>query len=219
MSKPSSRGKPLATPPSEDDDRAERPFVHVDRATPGDAAAVDAERIAPVDVVVDQRAEQIVGGADGMEVAGKVQIDVFHRHHLGVAAAGGAALDAEAGAQARLAQAEHRLFADLVERVGQSHRGRGLALAGRRRRDRRDQDQLAVRPVLERLDVIHRHLGLVVAVGFEIFRRDAEFFLGEFHDRPRLGGLGDFDIGFRLLMLRGGHGCFPFNAKCGEPAI
>ena len=37
------------------DDLAQRAVVHVDDAAPGDAAAVDAERIAPIDVVVDQR--------------------------------------------------------------------------------------------------------------------------------------------------------------------
>jgi hypothetical protein len=89
--------------------------------------------------------EQIVRRGDGVEVAGEVEVDVLHRHHLGVAAAGGAALDAEARPERRLAQAQHRLLADVIERVGQAHRGRGLALARRRRRDRRDQDQLAVR--------------------------------------------------------------------------
>ena len=186
-------------------DLAQRAVVHVDRAPPSDAAAVDAERIAPVDVIVDQRAQQIVGGADGVEVAGEVQVDVLHRHHLGIAAAGGAALDAEARAERRLAQAQHRLLADVVERVGEADRGGGLALARRRRRDRGHQDQLAVRLVLERLDVVHRHLGLVVAVGIEILRRDAELFLGEFHDRPLLGGLGNFDVGLGILVLRGGH--------------
>ena len=39
--------------------------------------------------------EQIVRRADGVEVAGEVQVDVLHRHDLGVAAAGGAALHAE----------------------------------------------------------------------------------------------------------------------------
>ena len=101
MSKPSSRGKPLATPPSEDDDLAQRAVVHVDRPPPGDAPLVEAERVAPVDVVVEQRREQVVGAADGVEVAGEVQVDLLHRHDLGVAAAGGAALHAEARARAR----------------------------------------------------------------------------------------------------------------------
>ena len=38
------------------DDLAQRAVVHVQHAAPGDAAAVDPERIAPIDVVVDQRA-------------------------------------------------------------------------------------------------------------------------------------------------------------------
>ena len=176
MSKPSSRGKPLATPPSERHDRAQRAVVHVEHAAPGDAARIDAERIAPIDVIVEQRGEQIVRRGDGVEVAGEVQVDVLHRHDLGIAAAGGAALHAEGRAERRLAQAQHRLLADVIERVGQADRGRGLALAGRRRRDRGDQDQLAVRLALQRLDVVHRHLGLVVAVGLEIFRADAEPF-------------------------------------------
>ena len=60
MSKPSSRGKPLATPPSRVDDLAQRAVVHVEHAAPGDAALVDAERVAPVDVVVDHRRQQVV---------------------------------------------------------------------------------------------------------------------------------------------------------------
>src|SRR5262249_60237365 len=54
-------------------DRAQGPVVHIHYAAPGDAPAVDAERIAPIDVIVEQRREQIVGGADGVQVAGEVQ--------------------------------------------------------------------------------------------------------------------------------------------------
>ena len=158
------------------DDLAQRAVVHVHDAAPDDAARVDAERIAPVDVVVDQRRQQIVRRGDGVEVAGEVEVDVLHRDHLRIAAAGRATLHAERGPERRFAQAEHRLLADVVERVGEADRGRGLALAGRRRRDRGDQDQLAVLLVLERLDVVHRHLGLVVAVGVEIFRRRCRAF-------------------------------------------
>ena len=85
-------------------DRAERAIVHVEHALPADAALVDAKRIAPIDMIVDQRREQVVGARDGVEVAGEVQVDVFHRHDLGVAAARRAAFDAEAGAERRLAK-------------------------------------------------------------------------------------------------------------------
>ena len=164
----------VGDPTERTDDLAQRAVVHVHHAPPGDAARVDAERVAPIDVIVDQRRQQIVRRGDGVEVAGEMQVDVFHRHDLGIAAAGGAALHAEGRTERRLAQAEHRLLADVIERVGQADRRRGLALARRRRGDRGHQDQLAVRLALERLDVIHRYLGLVVAIGLEVFRRDAE---------------------------------------------
>src|SRR5262249_55843730 len=72
------------------------------------------------------------------------------------------------------------------------------------RRDGRNQDQLAVGAVLERLDELHRHLGLVVAVRLEILRRDTELFARDVHDRPHLGGLCDLDVGFRIGVLLGG---------------
>ena len=104
------------------DDLAQRPVVHVDGAAPGHPAGVDVELVAPIDVIVDQRREQIVGGADGMEVAGEMEVDVLHRHDLGIAAAGSAALHAEAGAEARLAHADDRLLADMIERIAKARR-------------------------------------------------------------------------------------------------
>jgi hypothetical protein len=191
------------------DDLAQCAVVHVHHPAPGDAAAIDAERVAPVDVVVDQRRKQIVRRGDGMEVAGKMEVNVLHRHDLGVAAAGRAALHAEGGPERRLAQAADRLLADVVERIGQAHGGRRLAFARRRRRDRGDEDQLAVLLAGQRLNVVHRHLGLEVAVRIEVFGRDAELLLGDFDDRPLLGGLRDFNVGFRILMLGGRHGTLP----------
>src|SRR5664280_3352787 len=69
--------------------------------------------------------------------------------------------------------------------------------SGRRRGDRGHQDHLAVLLVFERFHVIHRHLGLVMTIGLEVFRRDAELFLGKLDDRPLLGVLRNFDVGFR----------------------
>ena len=57
---------------------------------------------------------------------------------------------------------------------------------------------------LQRLDVVHRDLGLVVAVGLEVLRRDAELLARDLEDRPLLGGLRDLDVGFRMAVLRGG---------------
>ena len=40
-----------------------------------------------------------------------------------------------------------------------------------------------------------------MAIRLEIFDRDAELVLGDLGDPPWLRGLGDFNIGERLLML------------------
>ncbi len=171
------------------DDLAQRAIVHVQHPAPRHPPLVDPERIAPVDVVVDHGGEEVVRRRDGVEIAGEMQIDVLHRHDLGVAAAGRAPLHAERGTKRWLAQAEHRLLADVVERVGQAHRGGGLAFSRGRGRDRRDQDQLAVGAALERLDVVHRNLGLEVAIGIEVLWPDAELLARNVEDRPLLGGL------------------------------
>src|SRR5262245_50958371 len=101
-------------------------------------------------MVVDQRREQIVGGADRMEVAGEMEVDVLHRHNLSVAASRRAALHAETGTERGFADADDSLLADLVERIAEADRGRGLALAGRRRRNGGNEDQLAVGLALQR---------------------------------------------------------------------
>jgi len=85
MSKPSSRGNPLGA------------IVHVHDPAPNDTPAVDAKRVAPIDVIVDEGREQIVGGGDSVEIAGEMEVYILHRNDLGVTAAGGAAFHAEAG--------------------------------------------------------------------------------------------------------------------------
>src|SRR5258707_4371329 len=47
-----------------------------------------------------------------------------------------------------ISQAKHRLLSDVVERVREPDRGRGLAFARGRRRDRGDEDELPVRTAL-----------------------------------------------------------------------
>jgi formate--tetrahydrofolate ligase len=58
-----------------------------------------------------------------------VQVDVFHRHDLGLAATGRAALHAEAGAERGLAQAHHRPLADPVECVAETRDRKQVTLA------------------------------------------------------------------------------------------
>ena len=107
-----------------------------------------------------------------MEVAGEVQIDVFHRNNLGITAAGRAALDAEAGPERGLPQTDDGALAQPIQRIAKPYRGGGFSLASRRRADGCHQDELAIGAVLQALDVVQRQLGLEVAVGFKVFGGD-----------------------------------------------
>src|SRR5260370_23762761 len=107
-------------------------------------------------MVVDHRGEQIVRSGDAVKVAGEVKVDVLHRNDLRVPAARGAALHAKARAEARFAQTEYGLLADMVERVAEPDRGRRFAFAGRRRGDCGDENELAVGPFAEPANVVER---------------------------------------------------------------
>ena len=76
------------------------------------AVRIDAERVLVVEAVVEERAGEVVGGADGVDVAGQVEVEVLHRDDLAVAAAGGPALDPEDRPERWLADADRRLVAD-----------------------------------------------------------------------------------------------------------
>ncbi len=79
-----------------------------------------------------------------MEVAVEMQVDLIHRHDLGVAATGRSALHAETGAEAGFAQADRGALADAVEAVAEADGGGGLAFARRGWVDAGDQDQSAI---------------------------------------------------------------------------
>src|SRR5699024_9412529 len=116
-------GGALGGPAQADHGLAQGPVIDVHHPLPLDAARVDAQLIALMDVIVDQGREGVVGDLDRVEVSGEVQIDVLHRDHLCVAAAGGAALDAHDGAQRRFAQRDHGAVALQGEGVRETDGG------------------------------------------------------------------------------------------------
>ena len=164
----------VAGPAEAGDDTPQATVIHVHHPAPGDAAGVDLRGVVPVDVVVHHRGEQVVRRRDGVEVAGEVEVDLVHRHDLGEAAAGGAAFHAETGAERGLAQAEQGLLADPVQRIGEADGRGGLAFAGGGRADRRDEDQLAERLRTQAANVPGGDFRLVVAIGDDVFGRNAE---------------------------------------------
>ena len=74
-----------------------------------------------VDIIVQKSGNHIVGGGDGVEVSGEVEIDLLHWEDLSISAAGCAALHSEAGAERRLAKSENSLLADFVKAKRKSY--------------------------------------------------------------------------------------------------
>ena len=189
---------------------AQRAVIDVQHSPQRDPAGIDIQRISPVDMIVQHCSEQVVRSGDGVEIASEVQIDVFHGHGLGAAAARGTALHSEARAQRRLAQADRDLAADPRQPVAQPDRRRGLALTGRGRADRRDQNQLAARPVAERGDEIARQFRLGPAIGFQRVLGNTQL-AGDFRHRPECRRTGDLDIT--------GHACPPAMIASSETCL
>ena len=173
-------------------DEAELAVVHIHAALPGDAAGIDVQGVALLDAVVDHGSQQVICGANGMQVTGKVEVDILHGHHLGIAAAGRAALYAEHGPERGLAQRHDGAAAYLPQRVREADGGRGLSLARRGGVYGGDEDELAVLPRgLEQGGV---YLGLVPAVALDEALVDAGLG-GDFGYGQGDGCLGNFNIG------------------------
>ena len=46
---------------------------------------VDSQGVALLDMVVQHGGQQVICRTDGMQVTGKMQVDILHGHHLGMA--------------------------------------------------------------------------------------------------------------------------------------
>ena len=110
--------KTVGDPAEWSDNLAQCAIVHVEHAPPHHPAQVDFKGVAPIDVVVEHRREQVVRRGDRVKIAREMKVDLVHRHDLRIAAPGAAAFGAEARPQARLTQAQQGALADPVECVG-----------------------------------------------------------------------------------------------------
>jgi hypothetical protein len=174
---------------------AESSIADVEDPWPEDSAGVDAERVLVMEAVVEEGAGQVVGRADGVDVAGQVEVEVLHRDDLAVAAAGRSALDSEDGPERRLPEIDRRPPADVVEALGEPDRGRRLALAQRRRRDRGHHHVFPTRALrFETPDRFKGDLGLGWAVQLELAVGDSEV-SRHVNDWTRGHGSGDLEIG------------------------
>ena len=136
-------------------DIAQLAVIHINYALPHDAARVDIQSIALLDMIIQHRAKQHVRAGNSVEVTSEVQVDVLHGHYLGVTATSGAALNTHAGAQGGLAQSNDNLFADFVQALGQANSGSGFAFTSRSRRNGGNQHQFARLLVFHAANQIH----------------------------------------------------------------
>ena len=134
-----------------------------------------------------------------MNIAGKVQVDIFHGHNLGVTAARSAAFYTEHGPKGGLTQAEHRLFTHGVQGVRQANTGGGFALASRGGADGGHQDQLAVWAVT--VDQLVVDLGFITAIRNQILVRKAQFF-SYFGNGQHFGCLCNYNVAQHVAFLR-----------------
>jgi hypothetical protein len=153
--------------------RRERSFMSITRFQAMVRGSMPRLCACGLEVVVDERGEQVVGLLDGAEVAGEVQVDVLHGHHLRVAATGRAALHAEHRTERWVRAAPPWLFLPSLFSLREADAGGGLAFAGGRGAHGGDQDQLALRHLLL-IDEVEGELGLGAAVGLDALRVDAE---------------------------------------------
>src|SRR5574344_2699313 len=96
-------------------------------------------------MVIQHSSQQIVSSTDSMEVTGKMQVNIFHRNYLGIAAACSAALYTKDRSQGWFTQCHYSVLANLTHTICQANSCGGLAFSGRSRSNGRNQHQLAIR--------------------------------------------------------------------------
>ena len=188
---------------------AQRAVVHVHHATPYNAAFVDFQFVAPVNVVVDHGGQQVVRGCDCMEIACEMQVHFLHRDNLGIPAARRAALHAETWAKGCLANTNGGFFANAVQTITQTDGCGGLSFARWRRVDRGHKDQFAVFVALDGIDEILADFGFVMAIRQKMFTGDAQL-CTNLLDRFFVRFACDFDV--RLIA----HGLRPLWPDLGK---
>ena len=173
--------------------KAELAVIHVHAALPRDLLHINPQGIPLLDMVVQHSGKQVVRRADGMEVTGKVEVDIFHGHHLGISAACSSALHTEDRTKAGLPQGHRNILADPGQAVRQSDRCGGFAFTRGGGSDRRHQDQFAGFPV-RFINQGWINLGLVAAVLFHVLLVYVGLFR-DLHDRLHFTLLGNLDVG------------------------
>ncbi|KAG7143984.1 hypothetical protein HYQ46_007275 [Verticillium longisporum] len=145
----------------------------------GDKAAVQRSillRVFMEDTSLDRSGEKVVRCCNGMDITCQVQVEFIHRNDLAIASASSTALDSERWALAGLTDVSESDTAKVrAQSLGETHCGGRFALAKRGWGDTSHNDILAVATVLQSLEQIKVHLGLVGTVRLQLVRGNADF--------------------------------------------
>ncbi len=153
----------------------------------GDCAFVQHARI-------DGGGKQVVCGADGVNVAGQMEIEIFHRHDLRITAAGGATFDSKCRTHRGLANAgDDVLFQMRTERLRETNRRGRFTFAEGSWRDCSNVDVLTLLAFLEAIAHFEVNFGFVGTVQFEFFCFETDFFRN-LKNRFHLARLRDFNV-------------------------
>ena len=165
----------VAVAPNAGDDLPQAAVGGVGDPRPGDAVGVKVGQGAPEGGVVHQGGQEVVGGGDGVGVAGEVDVDFLLGDDAGSAAAGAAALDAENRAEGGFPEGDGDALAELPQALGEADGGGGFAFAGGRGGDAGYDHQLAPSGGGV-LPGVQGDFGLVAAVGEDVVGGDAQLF-------------------------------------------
>ena len=150
--------------------------VQVNAAFPGDSSGVDVQFVTLLDVVIYHGSQQIVCCCDSMQVTCEVQVDVFHRNYLSIAAASCAAFYAHAGTQGGFTQTCDRIFAHFLQCLCQTDCYCCFAFTCGCGVNSCNQNQFCIFVVFDFIEVFVADFAFVFAVAINVFFGNTCFF-------------------------------------------
>ena len=154
-------------------DIAQATVVYVEHAFPFDLFQPFAGVACLIDIIIQQRCDHVVGRCNRVEIAGEMQVDVFHRQYLCVSASGCSALHSETRTQRGFTQGGDCFFTYLVQAQGQTDRYGCFTDTCFGRRDGRYQDQVMFFDFLF-IDQVKGHFGDIPTIVLYFFARNTQ---------------------------------------------
>jgi len=175
------------------DDVPQLAVVHVQAPREEDSRGIDVQLVPVEDVRVQDCGDQIVRGANRVDVPCEMEVDLLHREDLGSTATGGASLRAEYGSEGGLADRHNALLPQSIQGLAKSDRREGLPLSipcGRRACDE-DEFPLAGLPSPVHGGEADFRDGFTLQDEVVLAESDVR---GDIEDWAHLGPLSDLDV-------------------------